>query len=467
MKKAIAFIKTAGAKLVGFCKRIGDGLRERFAGHDGRGVKFRPTKNAAIYFALLLFSILFTQLLRSPVSSIILIFMMILPFLALAYIFIGNFAIRIHLISDVTEVSKNTPVDFSLAVGNSSPLPFPFVDAMISVPTDSAVRCVSQLTRLSLIPFGNYKIEREISFAYRGSYEIGVSDIYVSDLLHLFCYRMDVNLFREIYVYPRRLSLAGRNGSEISSEQTESINRMAGTDNTEVNDIRQYVTGDSLRSIHWKLSSKTEELQVRQYARNNEKQTVIICDNSAEFDSELADFSEDINEFTVDGVIETSIALVNAAITAGGNAVTLVWFDNRGSDGFFAARIDSPSSFDEIFRLFATAPVLKTGLTPGDLLSLACESIDSASFFVVSGNIDERLAVSLESGQTLGKSSVTLYTFVPSEKIADGAKSDYFRGVDARLGEISRYGIRICDARDGRINENPAGVRKETDTDEE
>lgn len=37
-----------------------------------------------------------------------------------------------------------------------------------------------------------------------------------------------------------------------------------GTDASEMFDIRSYVPGDDIRSIHWKLSGKTDELIVRQ-----------------------------------------------------------------------------------------------------------------------------------------------------------------------------------------------------------
>lgn len=37
-----------------------------------------------------------------------------------------------------------------------------------------------------------------------------------------------------------------------------------GSDASEMFDIRDYVPGDDIRTIHWKLSGKTDELIVRQ-----------------------------------------------------------------------------------------------------------------------------------------------------------------------------------------------------------
>ncbi len=453
MKKIKDTVKGRFAAVREFAAGIYRNISEYFAGHDGRGRKFRPTKNFAIYLFLLLFSILFTQILRSSVSAVILIFMIFLPILALLYLLSAVFSIKIYLNSDYTEAEKSTPVDFSLSVSNSSPIPYPFTDAMISVPTDDAVRCTSSLTRLSLIPFGSYEIKKKISFAYRGAYDIGVSDVYVSDPMRLFCYRMDVNLSREIYVYPRRLTLLKREGDEIESEVTDAVSRMSGSDNTEMNDIRSYIPGDSLRSVHWKLSSKTEELQIRQYARNSEKQTIIICDNAARYPEDREKYADDICEFAADGIIETAIALAASALSRSGGTVTLVWFDNRGSEEIYAAHFDSQAAFDEIYRLFSTAPVFRTDKTAGFAASLAIEGIDHAALCFISGCIDSGFAASLSDLHISGGTTAELYTYIPTEKIADGEKKAYFETLETNLGEIARHGIKISDARDGRISD--------------
>lgn len=434
------------------CLRICAPIKERFAGHDGRGVKFRPTANFAIYIAMLIFAVLFTQTLRSSVSAVILVFMIFLPIMALVYLLIGTLTIKIYTESDYTEVEKDSPVDFSLTVSNSSPIPFPFVDAMISVPSDDAVRCQRRLTRLSMIPFGNYEIKKTLSFAYRGGYEIGVSDVYISDPMRLFCYRMDVNLSREIFVFPARRTLSGRDGDSLDSDITETVNRHSGNDNTELSDIRNYTPGDSLRAMHWKLSSKTEELLVRQYAKNSEKQTIVICDNALRYESDPEKYADDINEFAADGIIESAIAIVNALLLKAGSAVTLIWFDDRVSEGYLASRIDSPAAFDEIYRLFATAPIVKTEHEVSSLAELVSGAVDNATFCFVGGRVSRGLVSSLSSAVSRGSAASEFYTFIPTEKICDTEKSRYFEELENSLSELSRQGIKVLDARDGRIS---------------
>lgn len=459
MSSLMKFVKKVFGKVVDAVKTLKDSLgrilkplSERFAGHDGRGTKFRPTACFAIYFVLLLFSIFFTQALRSSVSAVILLFMIFLPILGLIYLFVGTLSIKIYTTSEYTEVQKGTPLDFSLTVANSSPIPFPFVDAMISTPSDNAVRCQKRLTRLSLIPFCNYEIKKTISFAYRGGYTIGVSDVYISDPLRMFCYRMDVNLSREIFVLPARPMLSSSGGERLDSDVTETVNRHFGADNTELADIRDYIAGDSLRAIHWKLSSKTEELQVRQYAKNSEKQTIVICDNAIRYENDPEKYADDINEFVADGVIESAIAIVDAALAIPGGAATLIWFDDRVPEGYLSARLDSPAAFDEIYRLFATAPTVRTEQEVGTLLDLVSGAIDHATVSIVGGRLTQALAASLSGVSLRGSVASEFYTFIPSEKIADSERSAYFDALDGVSGELARRGIRVLDARDGRIS---------------
>lgn len=43
-------------------------------------------------------------------------------------------------------------------------------------------------------------------------------------------------------------------------------------------DIREYVPGDDIRSIHWKLSSKTEDLIVRQASDPSHYNVILMPD---------------------------------------------------------------------------------------------------------------------------------------------------------------------------------------------
>lgn len=409
---------------------------------------FFPQRNFWLYLLLIAFALVFTQVLLSPISGVIFLFVLFLPILSLIYLLIEVLCVKLYLNISAQEAEKYSPVDFSLTLSNESPLPFPFVEAVITVPSDDAVRCIRQKTKLSLIPFGNYVIEKTLAFAYRGAYEIGVSELCFYDFFRLFRYRVKLELFRELFVVPRRLALPVESGGESRQEETETVVLQSGQDNTEMSDIREYQPGDSLRSVHWKLSGKTQDLMVRQYARNADRQTFLFVDTALRYDTEDRRWLPDINEYATDGVVEGAIALAVKALREGGQTVTLVWFDSRGADDRCAFRLYTESDLDQIFRLFSTAPITRTEYSIADLANLMEDNFDGAIFAFVAGGLSDRLTAAICAMELPAGAKQEVYTFDPYEQIAPSARSAYLDGVEAYRDELLRHGITVHDLRE-------------------
>ena len=409
---------------------------------------FFPQRNFWLYLILIAFALVFTQVLLSPISGVIFLFVLFLPILSLIYLLIEVLCVKLYLNVSAQEAEKHSPVDFSLTLSNESPLPFPFVEAVITVPSDDAVRCISQKTKLSLIPFGSYVIEKTLSFAYRGAYEIGISELCLYDFFRLFRYRVKMDLFRELFVVPRRLSLPVESGGDSRQEETETVVLQNGQDNTEMSDIRTYQPGDSLRSIHWKLSGKTQDLMVRQYARNADRQTFLFVDTALRYDTSDRRWLPDINEYATDGVVEGAIALTVRALREGGQTVTLVWFDQRGTDDRCAFRLYNETDLDHIFRLFSTAPITPTEYSIADLANLMEDNFDGAIFAFVAGGLSDRLTTAICAMELPAGAKREVYTFDPYEQISPSARSAYMDGVEAYRDELLRHGIVVHDLRE-------------------
>ena len=56
------------------------------------------------------------------------------------------------------------------------------------------------------------------------------------------------------------------------------IQNRKGNDLSEIFDIREYVPGDDIRSIHWKLSSKTDTLILKEASDPSHYNVVILPD---------------------------------------------------------------------------------------------------------------------------------------------------------------------------------------------
>ena len=234
-----------------------------------------------VYAVVLVLSFLGTQAMQHPISSILFLFLLLLPIISIVSAIIGCNSIQVYVSSESARIEKDTPVGYEIRVINNAPIPYPFVEAYITQPRDDGVRCLKRRMYLSLAPFGGYIINKKISFRYRGLYEIGVSDFYLSDMLRLVRFRVVVDNYSNILVYPRVLDVASED-HHAYTEMPSVHAPLATNEMAEAANIREYRMGDSQKSVHWKLSSKTEELQVKDFSINRDRNVYIFADLAAQ-----------------------------------------------------------------------------------------------------------------------------------------------------------------------------------------
>ncbi len=128
--------------------------------------------------------------------------------------------------------------------------------------------------------------KKKMEYAYRmkmedcGNVRVTVDRIEYYDLLGLFCWKRDRIQEMEVLVYPAKMHLNARlerrpetrNAGELYDQMK------TGQDVSEVSELREYVEGDSLKSIHWKLSEKLDRLIVREFGYPADYSTLILCD---------------------------------------------------------------------------------------------------------------------------------------------------------------------------------------------
>lgn len=250
-------------------------------------VKFH--KAAIVYALLLVFSLVFTQALRATASALLFWFLVLLPIISLIYVLVGKALVRIYVGSDITKVEKLQPLEYELRIINASPFAYPFIEAVISVPEQDGVRCTEQSLNLSLAPLSSYIVNQTAKFKYRGTYEIGVRCLYISDFLGLFSIRLDVDIYEKILVFPRKLGMNMKMSTSASDIPNDSAKVVFSTEKAEIGNIREYIPGDSQKNIHWKLSSKSSNgtLMVKEFNTNTSQSVYMLCDFSRSIPPEV------------------------------------------------------------------------------------------------------------------------------------------------------------------------------------
>ena len=416
-----------------------------------------------IWGVVWLAGLLFTQFLRSPASNIFFGFISFLPVASLLYSLIARRALKLYMISEAEFTEKNADTEYHFRLINESILPFPFIDAYFRLPLVNSVRTAERCVKISMAPLSDYEMKNPVKFRFRGTYEIGVSCLYVYDFFRMIRVRVDIESFTTVYVLPRKLVLEDDTAQTVSDSAKQTKKSPNSYEKIEVSDIRDYRLGDPLKSIHWKLSSKTEDLIVKDYNSGTTDITYILADLSVRFPTEppekpfvpvgsdpasqpapdvaelVSDEAyEDMNEYCADGVVELTVASVLKELRSG-RTVNLMWFDERSEIGAYFFELRSSADFDTIFRLFATAPVAPAEKTVAGLSKMIGDSED-AKFVFVLPTLDTPTVTSLctmpcasDSG-SYGENEVVVYD--AQERFAHPKeRGEYIEGCRAQLAE--------------------------------
>lgn len=130
--------------------------------------------------------------------------------------------------------------------------------------TDSKMEYTREI---SLAPFGEKQLEIPFESTFCGRIEGEIKEVVVSDFLGIFRRKVSGNRLAVCYAYPIGAE-TGEYDIDLSAPdehniQNRYLNRK-GNDITEILDIRDYQKGDSIKTIHWKLSKKMGRKVVRE-----------------------------------------------------------------------------------------------------------------------------------------------------------------------------------------------------------
>ncbi len=112
--------------------------------------------------------------------------------------------------------------------------------------------------------------------------KVHIKKIGVFDYLNIFRLPKKNDALAQIIVMPHLLDtdIVSRLTNAISDgEDTVYSDKKAGDDPTEIFAIREYAGGDKIRNIHWKLSSKVNELMVKDHGLPLQENDTIVLDS--------------------------------------------------------------------------------------------------------------------------------------------------------------------------------------------
>ncbi|WP_392486120.1 DUF58 domain-containing protein [Haloimpatiens sp. FM7315] len=188
---------------------------------------------------------------------------------------------------------------------------------------------------------GSELIKIDVEFKNRGIYDLGKFHLCIYDIFNFFYMKKDkhvedafIKIYPKIHTINKKILLGGGSLKAIS------INKNCKDNYSCIKDVRKYVTGDSLKKIHWKLSAKHRELYVKNYEDEYGERCCVFLDVNKK---NLQDKDYDLIEETC---VEVLVSLVNFII---GNGVKLNIFVNNKD--YEQMEVYNKSSFEEFMEV--------------------------------------------------------------------------------------------------------------------
>ncbi len=182
---------------------------------------------------------------------------------------------------------------------------------------------------------GTYELEIPVIPDFPGIVTLTADAIRVKDLLGFFYLKKKVASSASVTVMPSYVGKGSYDRTAVESgmlESEESSKR--GNDFSDVQEIREYIPGDKLMSIHWKLSAKRDVLMVKDRVSMSDRQLVIVPEL-------LSD------HMMLDAVVEATYGLIRTLIEDGTTVRLMYW--SMGSYDYQEFRIDYASDLETAF----------------------------------------------------------------------------------------------------------------------
>ena len=254
---------------------------------------------------------------------------------------------------------KAETASVKLRVKNRSLLPVFRCSLRISAENILTGEKCAQTESLALPP----RAEREISFLLTGRYcgrtDVRLEHVCVQDPLSVFSKKRETGVQTEYYVMPviREIPFSEESVSHYDMESYRYSSEKKGGDTSETFGLRSYVAGDNMKTIHWKLSGKLDELIVREPGLPVENSLMMILDKRIPA-------GEDLDPGEADRETELFVSLSHEAVRRGIRH-TIGWY-HYGRGAFVTFQIENREDIFRALPEILSSPFVRDGMSSAD-----------------------------------------------------------------------------------------------------
>lgn len=236
-------------------------------------------RNFFRYLIIVALDVLIMVTFHSYINFLILIGLIVLPI----YSIIGVKTVASHLSMDI-----ETPLEpmekgelFKVRFIFHNPAWFPILNATISPMIENRfyLDYGEHTLNIPLRMNQDTEVEYPVEMEYCGRFIVAVSQIRIWDLTGIYEIKVPVSVEKECLIFPNGDLNRQDAGIMYQRGVTEAMeSKEKGYDFSDISGIREYIPGDKLQNIHWKLSVKKDLLMVKERVSVSAQQLNVLLD---------------------------------------------------------------------------------------------------------------------------------------------------------------------------------------------
>lgn len=215
---------------------------------------------------------------RSYMLFLMLALLAVGPFVSGLLLWAGRDVLWAQAVLPDDRVGKDTAFPFDIMVHNPRRFAAYAADVTYSYRNVFTDHTEQRKQHIWITPVIGSRIGQQLSSRYAGRVEVQIDAFVVYDLFRMFSLQDCARSGAQIMVWP---AFAEAKDEELYScvegFPRENETKRRGTDYSPDYEVREYIPGDGLKSIHWKLSAKQGRLMVRErLAAGRDKINVLL-----------------------------------------------------------------------------------------------------------------------------------------------------------------------------------------------
>ena len=295
--------------------------------------KWTFLKNRALFAAVLFTTVAFVLFYGGRVPYALFYTALLLVGSSLLYYIATMLFCEVNCTLDRRDVIKGGDIVLTVEIKNNGPLFIPYVNIVFKDTVEFGYEMQSE--SLSVAGFTGKRARIALTSRYRGKYDVNITEVRLMDFLGLVNFPVRYPRLPDVLVYPHVCEIDGFSAVGKFDIDNQLNPENISEDVTAVSDVREYMTGDGMRRIHWNLSARMMSFMSKNYENITKSRLTLLINLSR-----LSGLGYEKRLMLEDKLIEAAVSLAFHFLNRFWN-VTLCYYENE----YFTYSLSEASMF--------------------------------------------------------------------------------------------------------------------------